>query len=986
MKVKLLIFMTILSLYNLKAQNQVQGKITGIDQLPLIGVTILVQGTNTGTSSDFDGNYSIRANTGDVLVYSYLGYKTKLLTVNSNILNIVLLEDLSELDEVVVVAFGTSTKKALTGALEVVTTEEISKQPQANFTNALQGLAPGLQVFEGNGQPGSGAGFRIRGIGSLLAGADPLIVLDGAVFNGGLSQINPNDIESINVLKDAASASIYGSRAANGVILINLKKGRNQKTVFTINTEAGFTENTNPNDFRLMNAAEYVEYYREALINNGRNPDDPSTGFYLPINQQFDTDWVNEAFKTGSFKKYDFSARGGNESTSFYAGLGYTDQEGTVVGTGFERINGTLNLDHNLNDKIDIGVKMQLNYRNRDNLISEGGRSGQLSGAFNTAPTESIFGTPETDPALVGAGFNFDIPSNAQHNSVATAVLNSNNSESWSVNSTLNLGYNFTPKFRAEVLGNYYYASFINKETIGKAYLAETEDGNSEEARFSENTFNFVGSLAYNTTIGEDHKLGIKAGFETTRFRSNALEVARRGFTFANLNDVGLASGPIDPSDVSSSFDGNAVAGFFGRVNYSYKNKAFLEGSLRRDGASNFGPDSRWGTFGAVGLSYVFSEDLFPNSEWINNLKLRGSYGSSGNNDFITDDLDFGNFLWRDLFALEKDFAINPTDFLPGITVSFAPNRSLRWEKNLQLDVGLDFGLFNNRLSGSIDYFRRVSEDLLFELPLSLTTGFEKQAVNSNAELLNTGFEISLSAYPVRTDNFSWRADANIAFYDQEIQQLPEEVVFSDRIWQEGERSDNFFYQRYAGVDPATGDPLYLDVDGNVISDYDGEQSRAIVGQRSPDTYGSVTNTFTYKDISLSFMVFFNEGNQEYFNLGETLNGDGQNFPANQWAIALNRWQQPGDITNVPRVRLNNPNGGLESTRFLYDASYVRLQNVTLGYAIPREVVRNIGLENISFRLSGQNLWTLTDFPGYDPTSESYPLPRTITFGVNLSF
>ena len=970
----------------LMAQNRVTGKITSDDQQPLLGVSIQVKGTTIGTVSDSDGNYTITAGQGAILMISYLGFKTQEVPVTSNTVDVTLIPDLSQLDEVVVVAFGTSTKKALTGALEVVTTEEIQTQPLSNFTNALQGLAPGLQVFESNGQPGGGAEFRIRGIGSLLAGDDPLIVLNGAVFNGGLSQINPNDIESVNVLKDAASASIYGSRAANGVILITTKKGRNQETVFSLNTEIGFTENTNPNNFRLMNTAEYVEYYREALINDGRNPDDPSTGFFLPIDQAFDTDWVNEAFQTGSFRKYDFSARGGNDKTSFYSGLGYTEQKGTVIGTGFERVTGTLSVDHNPNDKIDIGGNMQLNYRNRDDLISETGRSGQLSGAFNTAPTEPIFGQPDTNPELVGSGFNFDIPSNAQHNAVASEALNSNKVESWSVNATLNLGYHFTPKLRGEVLGNYYYNTSIFKETIGKTYLAETEGGNALEARTSENTFNFVGSLSYSTDIGENHSLGIKAGFETTRFRSNLLKVSRRGFTFANLNDVGLATGPIDSSDIESDFDGNAVAGFFGRVNYDYKDKLFLEGSLRRDGASNFGPDNRWGTFGAVGLSYILSEDLFSDSGLVNNLKLRASYGSSGNNDFTSDNIDSGNFLWRDLFGLGRDFALNPTDFLPGITVSFPPNRSLQWEKNLQLDIGVDFNLFNNRLIGSVDYFRRISEDLLFELPLSLTTGFEEQAVNSDAELLNTGFETSLAAYILQSENFSWRTDANIAFYNQEIRQLPQEVVFSDRIWQEGGRSDNYFYQRYAGVDPTTGNPLYLDVDGNVTPDYDGEESRAVVGQRSPDTYGSITNTFRYKDLSLSFMFFFNEGNQEYFDLGETLNGDGQNFPANQWAIALNRWQQPGDITDVPRVRLNNPNGGFESTRFLYDASYVRLQNITLGYNLPTEIVQQLGLDGVSFRLSGQNLWTTTDFPGFDPTSEAYPIPRTITFAANLTF
>ncbi len=979
MKLNVFILLVFFSSSGLFAQTNISGKITAENQEPLLGVSIQVKGSRAGTVSDFEGNYNISANIGDILIFSYVGFKTQEVPAETLVINVVMKQDFSQLDEVVVVAFGTSTKKALTGALEVVTTEEIQTQPLSNFTNALQGLAPGLQVFESNGQPGASADFRIRGIGSLLAGDDPLIVLNGAVFNGGLSQINSNDIESVSVLKDAASASIYGSRAANGVILITTKKGRNQKTVFTLSTEVGFTENTTPNNFRLMNASEYVEYYREALINDGRNPDDPSTGFFLPIEQTFNTNWVDEAFKTGNFQRYDFSARGGNENTSFYTGLGYTEQKGTIVGTGFERVTGTLSIDHNLNDKITIGGNMQLNYRNRDNLISNSGRSGQLSGAFNTAPTEPIFGQLDTNPELVGSGFNFDIPSNAQHNPVASAVLNSNNIESWSINATLNLGYDFTSKLRGEVLGNYYYSTSIFKETIGKTYLAETEGGNALEERTSENTFNFVGSLSYITDIGEDHSLGIKAGFETTRFRSNLLEVSRRGFTFANLNDVGLASGPIDPSDIESGFNGSAVAGFFGRVNYDYRDKIFLEGSLRRDGASNFGPDNRWGTFGAVGLSYILSEDLFSNSEFVNNLKLRASYGSSGNN-------NFGNFLWRDLFSLGRDYALNPTDFLPGITVSFPPNRSLQWEKNLQLDVGLDFGFFNNRLSGSVDYFRRISENLLFELPLSLTTGFEEQAVNSDAELLNTGFEVSLAAYILRSDDFSWRTDANIAFYDQEIRQLPEEVVFSDRIWQEGGRSDNFFYQRYAGVDPATGNPLYLDGNGDVTPDYDGEESRAVVGQRSPDAYGSITNTFTYKNINLSFMFFFNEGNQEYFNLGETLNGDGQNFPANQWAIALNRWQEPGDITDVPRVRLNNPNGGFESTRFLYDASYVRLQNVTFGYELPAKISQQIGLDALSFKLSGQNLWTITDFPGFDPTSEAYPIPRTITFAANLSF
>lgn len=984
---KLKLSLLLLGLFSLVVQAQlVQGTVTDENQIPLFGVTVVLEGSTVGVTTDFDGNYSISANPGDTLIFSSLGYTTQKIVVNASVLNVTLAEDLNQLDEVVVVAYGTSTKKALTGALVSIKTESITAQTQANFTNALQGLAPGLQVLEGSGQPGDGADFLIRGIGSLSAGVQPLIVVDGAVFNGGLSQLNPSDIESVNVLKDASSASIYGSRAANGVVLITTKTGQNQKTVYTINTEVGFTRNTNPNNFRVLNSAQYVEYYREAMINSGIDPDDPTTGFFLPIDQDFDTDWVEEAFRTGSYKKYDFSARGGNEKTSFFSSLGYTDQTGSIVGTDFERITGTLSLKHKANEKFDFGGKIQLNYRNTNDLISNTGRSGQLSGAFNTAPTEPIFATEDTNPALVGAGYNFDIPSNAQHNSVATAILNENSSEIWSFNTNLNLGYNFTPKLRGEVLANYYYFSTINKEKTGKLYLAETEGGNSLEERISGNTFNFIGSLAYKTTIGDDHNIELKSGFETTRERSNSLSIGTRSFVFANLNDVGLAVGDITPDDINSGFDGLNLAGFFGRLKYAFKDKLFIEGSLRTDGASNFGEANRWGTFGAVGLSYILSDDLFKNSEIVNNLKFRASYGTSGNNTLINDDDDIDNFLWRDLYRLGVDNAISPSDVLGGAAIRSPANPLLQWEKNTQLDVGLDFGLFNNRLSGSVDYFRRNSEDLLFNIPLSLTSGFGSQTVNSGAELLNTGYEISLSAYILRNDDFYWRTDANVAFYDQEITSIPDDVIFSTRIWEEGGRSDNWYLQRYDGVDPATGDALYLDADGNSTPDYDGDESRVVVGQRTPDTYGSVTNTFDYKGISLSFMFFYSYGSDGYFDLGEELNTDGANFSANQWAIALNRWQQPGDITDVPRAIINNPNGGFTSTRYLYDESYIRLQNVSLGYALPNKIVNTLGMSNISFRLTGQNLWTFTDFPGFDPTSEDYPLPRTITFSANLSF
>lgn len=973
----LLVFYSTIAL----SQNQtVNGNIAGEAGEPIIGANIIEKGTSNGVSSDFDGNYQITTTTSDpVLVFSYVGFVTQEIRVTNPSLNITLIEDKSELDEIVVVAFGTSQKRALTGALESVKSEDITKQPQANITNSLQGLAPGLQVLNGNGQPGDGAEFLIRGIGSLSAGSGPLIVVDGAIFIGDLSQINPNDIESVNILKDASSASIYGSKAANGVVLITTKIGGNKKTTYSINSEFGFSENTNPNNFRVMNTSEYVEYYREAMINNGINPDDSTTGFYLPINQEFDTNWVESAFQTGSFKKYDFSASGGDEKTTFYTSLGYTDQKGTITATDFERITGAINLKHKSNEKFEIGSKVQLSYQNSNDLISESARDGQLAGAFNTAPTEPIFGTADTNPVLVGAGYNFDIPSNAQHNPVASAKMNTNFSETWSMNSNVNLRYNFLPELSAELLSNYYYFSTIVKQTTDKFYLAETEGGNSSELRGGGNNFNTIATISYNNQFGEDHAFGLKLGYELTRERWNSLSVAAHGFTFSNLNDVGLAIGEFSPNDITAEYNGLSTDGYFARINYSFKNKLFLDGSIRNDGASNFGPNTRRGTFGAVGFSYILSDDLFAKSEIVNNIKLRGSYGSSGNN-------NIGSFLWRDLYRLGVDYALNSSTFNGGIAINSAANPDLKWEKNLQLDLGIDFSLYKNRISGSVDYFRRNSLDLLFNKPLSLTSGFSLQTVNSGAELLNTGFEISLTSYLFRNDNFSWRLNVNTSFYDQEIVSIPNEVLFSNNIWKKGGRSDNWYLQRYDGVDPSNGNPLYLDVNGVSSAAYNGNQDRVVVGQRTPDSYGSIINNFDYKNFSLSFMFYYSYGSDSYFNLGQQLNTDGANYSANQWAIALNRWQQPGDITNIPKATINNPNGNRISTRYLYDNSFIRLQNISLGYYIPETVAKKIGMSNISFKLTGQNLWTTSDFPGYDPTSQTYPLPRTITLGVNISF
>ncbi|GAA4272906.1 SusC/RagA family TonB-linked outer membrane protein [Aquimarina gracilis] len=961
---------------------QVNGIVMNQDNYPIPGVSVVEKGTANGVVTDFDGNFSITINKGNVLAFTYVGFIAREIIVNStDLLNVILVESISELEQVVVVAYGSQTKKSITGAVLNIKAEEITSQPSINFTNSLQGLAPGLQTFNSNGQPGAAAEFLIRGIGSANAGIEPLIVVDGAVYEASLASINPNDIESVSVLKDASASSIYGSRAGNGVVLITTKAGTSSKTTYTISTSIGISEVTNPNNFRVANASEYVEYYREAIINAGGNPNDTTSGFFLPVTQEFDTDWVDEAFQSGIYRTYDFAAQGGNESTNFYTSLGYNKQTGTIVATGFERITGLIRINHRANKRFNFGGSAQVTYRNQDNLISNTGRSGQLSGAFQTAPIEPILATPDLFGTNgEGAGYNFAIPSNASHNPVATAVLNSDNNQVYTINTSINAGYKFTNWLSAEIRASHLINSIINKEVTSKLYRAENQGGTTVEERGVRNVTNVTGSLKFIKQLGNDHGFSLQLGGELFRDRFNSLEASANNFAFENLNNVGNG-GVATAEDITSDFDGLNTVGFFGRLKYDYKEKLFLELSGRRDGASNFGPENRWGNFGAVGASYILTEDLFQDSSVVNLLKIRSSYGTSGNN-------DIGNFLWRDLYNIGVNSITPSGNVFNGVRTTRAPNPNLKWEKNIQLDIGLDFGLLNNRITGSIDYFRRNSQDLIFALPLSLTTGFSSNTINSTGEFLNTGMEFDMKWFNIRSKTFNWSTNVNYAFYDQEIKKLPDGEVInpndSELIWREGERSDSWYLQRYDGVDPTTGEALYLDADGNQTTTPDSD-NRVITGQTTPDSYGSITNTFTYKGISFSFMFYGSFGSEGFFDLGLDLSSDGLDFPANIWVNQLNRWQQPGDVTNIPRADINTGNQ-ITSTRFLYDESFIRLQNVSLTYSLPDDIEENLNLNDLSLNITGQNLWVFTDWPGYDPTSEVYPVPRIITFGASVSF
>ncbi len=1006
----------------------ISGKVTSQDDGSSVpGVNVLVKGTSTGTATDSDGNYSLSVS-GDnaVLVFSFIGYQTAEVSVGArSVVDVQIATDVTQLSEVVVTGYGTQLKQDLTGNIAKVSGTQVQGIPVPTFEQAIQGRAAGVFVEAGNGKLGQGIKIRIRGSSSVSAGNQPLYVIDGIPITSGsqasvggatnpLADLNSNDIESIEILKDASAAAIYGSRAANGVVLISTKRGKSGRTNFNLNYLTGFSKPTNHVEW--LNTEEYVELFMEARAATGfisltsltnrlnRFGADPanltSSGTGVPHESwavpgapgYIDTKWDNLAFQEAQVNQLDFSASGGTDKTKFFTSLTWGDQDGILIGNRFQKIGGRVNVDHQATEKLSLGINFSLartvNYRLADD------------NAFSTPLQMVALGpmTPPTDPrsGLVSGALN-----------PVTGLPNTNFPQYY--NPLIDVAYNdrVTTVFRnfGTLYGNYKIIEGLTFRTeFGFDLLNQHEDRyfasqssrnsgapNGEGNDVWTQVFNYTTNNFFQYSKSFDvHTLEVVGGMSFQKSNTGFGSVTGQQFASDSYKKITSAASITAGTSTETGF---AFVSYFGRANYKFNSKYLVSLSGRVDGSSRFGPDNQYGFFPAASVGWILTEESFlADNNIIEFLKIRASYGLTGN-------AEIGNFPWQGLYTGDGGYAA-----VPGQRPSQIENRDLRWEQTAQTDIGVDFGIFNSRITGEIDYYIKKTSDLLLAVNLVGSAGVARTQIQNVGNLENKGFEFVLNTENLVGD-FKWSTSFNIANNKNEITNLDGQVIEGSFLSRaiEGEPIGIFFGPKYAGVDPANGDALYFtrDVADNLITTNDPNLAELVkIGDPNPEVIWGLTNNFSYKGIDLSVLFMGVSGNDVYNGGGKFMSANGD-FYDNQTRDQLNRWQNPGDITNVPQARLFGGNGIAESSRYISDGSYVRLKTLTLGYNLPQSLISKASLTKMRIYVSGQNLLTFTDYQMWDPevNADSFesnitqgtdfysaPQSKTITFGINIGF
>ncbi len=1011
MNLKLTLFLMVILLFSVSLFAQdgiaVSGKVTDTGNLPLVGVNVLIANTTTGTVTDFDGNYQLKVDKGDELVFSYLGFVSQSITItDQTTLNVTLVEDDQVLDQIVVVGYGSVKKSDVTGSVSSVKSEELTAFPVLDAAQALQGRAAGVVVQSNNGgEPGAPINIKIRGNTSISANSSPLIVVDG--FVGG-SMPQANDIESMEILKDASATAIYGSRGSNGVVLVTTKKGKSGKLSVELNSTYAVQNTANKLD--LLNASEFADYQNQIRANN-----DVSTPYPQGT---ADTDWQDEIYRTGNTQNHQLSVSGGSDKMNFYVSGNYFNQDGIVVNSGFERATFLSNVDAQVSDKLKLGLNLFGSRGTKDGVTTQSDGSVTVGGddvislAMRFAPDKPIQdenGNFTTNDAI---GDEVDNPY-----AVATERVDETVSDD----------------FRANVYANYdILESLTFKTTFGLSSENETRGiyqpstlkitagGVGGRARVTDAKRTSVLSenyLTYNTDIGKGN-LTLLGGYSYQKNTTEAFAAAGTGF----LSDafsyyaLGTATNPLQPASSLSEVE---IQSLFGRVNFDFDNKYLLTATVRRDGASNFAANNKYAVFPSAALGWKISnEDFLINSETISSLKLRVSYGATGNPSISP---------YQSLSRFASLYASRNGQTVFAITPDQPANPDLKWETSYQTNFGIDLGLIDNRINLSLDYYNIDTKDLILgNNGIPEYFGFASDEILTNlGEINNSGIEIALNSKNIVDGDFRWSTDFNLSKNKNEVVALINDAdlfgnaapsYFShDRsyVLRVGEEVGLFWGYDYAGVfqggdAPAgtqtlaggvAGDPLFVDVDGNgEITEAD----RTIIGNPNPDFTFGFTNNFSYRNFDLS--IFF-QGSQggDIFNMTNVqLNNGDANTTRDYFN---NAWTPSNTNTDQPRVG-NNSNREI-SSRFVEDGSYIRLKNLALGYNLPLGVVESLGLQNVRFSISAQNLLTFTDYSGLDPevnyfgasgdnnTSSNtvqgfdfgnYPTVKSVNFNLNVKF
>jgi TonB-linked SusC/RagA family outer membrane protein len=986
-------------------QKTVTGTVTTQeDGSPLPGVNIILKGTGTGTVTDIEGKYALSVSSDAILVYSFIGYESQEVAVgNSSVIDIILVQEDSQLEEVVITGYSTQQKRDVTGSIASLGPEQFETIPITGVDQALQGQAPGVMVTQSSGTPGGGIMVRVRGNASISGSNAPLYIVDGVpVAAGGISgrsfggqgdnalaMFNPSDIASIEVLKDASAKAIYGARAANGVVLITTKRGgAASRTRFNVNVQRGVSDITRRLD--LLNSQELLSLQREAIENADGNPDQAG----IPgITDAVDTDWLDAVLRQGILQEYQVSAQGGGEKTQFYISGGYRDEEGVQWNSRFQRMSATANIDHKATEKIKLGLNLMLSRTTNNRVKNDNFLDGVYSGALKSLPYYQPYNEDGElyAPGEIGyAGFpNF--------NPLAQAVEPRFETYASRLTGGIYVEYTILPKLRFRSQASVDFISTVEDQfeptttAIGGFLESVGQQGygiysNSESARIvNSNVF------TYNTTLfGGEHDLSVLLGNEITDATGRGGSVV--GILFPSDNFTYLSSAGLY-IDGSSSLSESGLVSFFSSANYGFRDKYLLSLTLRTDGSSRFGEDRRFGFFPAASLGWRISDEPFmQNLEIIDDLKLRGSFGVTGNQ-------SIPNFLFLGTWG-----AATAYNFIPAVGPATLANPLLQWEQTTEFNVGFDLSLYAGRFQIGFDAYNNTTNKLLLSEVLPLTTGFGSVQGNLG-ELFNRGVELSVTSVNMNTP-VRWETNFNVSHNSNEVVRLAsEEPQFSGyntftnstHIITPGYPLGTYWGLRYLGVDPATGNAIYEDYDndGRITGD-DGQ----VIGTAQPDIFGGLTNTFSYKTFELSIFFQYSLGNEMINFTNQSLLNSGESLDDNQVRQALDRWQNEGDITDVPRYEQGNTFNNRFSSRFVEDASYVRLKNLSLSYSLPKQIVDKLMMDNFKVFVAGTNLLTFTNYTGADPEVNSidgstvsqgldfftFPQVRTLSLGLNASF
>ncbi len=978
-------------------EKTITGNVTSQEEgLPLPGVNVIIKGTSQGTQTDFDGNYSIKVEEGDTIIFSYIGFNSQEKIIDSEtVINVILQVDISELEEVVVVGYGTQTKRRITDNIASVSSKDINLIPTASLQSTLTAKAAGVQVTQLNGKVEGGIKVRVRGVSTITSSQEPLYVIDGVpLINtdqsinrspiNPLVFLNPNDIESIEILKDASSAAIYGARGTNGVVIITTKKGKAGKTTISLNNSFGWSEATNKRDW--LNAEQYVELFTESRENVGRTADGVFDFFANGedwANGAIDTDWQDLALVKGFTQDYGISVSGGTEKTQVFFSAAYNETKGITRGNKLERFNIRANVSHNISDKINVGVNTNLSKTTIDRIANDN--------AFST-PLQAIAQVPLSVPYNEDGVPNSD--STLYYNFLTEEYNGSFKTNVWKGTANLFGQYYFLPElsFRSEF--GYDFNNQVAERFSGSLTESASVGGFGTANAVETERYLLTNYFSYIKNIGEANTFEATFGmsFEETTTRIQFLQA--QGFPSDDLQTLNSASNITNGGSSRTAFN---FLSYFARATYSIHDKYLLKGSIRYDGSSRFGQDNRYGWFPAASAGWIISEENFINeSEVISLLKLRASWGITGN-------AGIGNFA---SLSLIQGSPYNQKAALAPVQLG---DSSLKWEKTTQYDVGLDYGFLNNRITGEIDYYVKETKDLLLSEPVPSTSGFTTITRNVG-EIKNSGIEFVLNTKNIVSEKLNWSTSINISNNKNKVTKLPGgDIIRGRNIVREGETASSFYMIEYAGVNPENGDAIYyrndILADGSLdkrTTNNPNEAQRIIVGSPYPKWLGGLTNNITYKDFDFSF-TFQGQWEASLYNSAgrfQSANGD---FWDNQTTDQLNRWQNSGDITNVPQARFGESNGTQHSTRYLQNADFIRLRNLSLGYTLPKIITEKLKLSRLRIYFAGFNLLTITDFDGYDPEStadfndasnniqvgESFysaPPAKTFTLGFNIDF